>query len=754
MKEAYDDIQRLQQLLENMKRDLPGVVQLCLQVSDKLYESQAPEVWREIGELVGKMDELYRHARIVVDAIQGDSDNEDLLGALELFVRDFSAQFQVMNRFMDGENYRDAADCLKYELAEMLARLSRALGDEIAAMEARYAKNMAYLSERFPKVYIDLKDVEPDWLNYQIVFAKTGMPNLKIRTGDNWIRFYSHYDPEAEAARWASNVARNVEDFTDFMIYGLGFGYHLLLLGMHLPDAKVSVYEPDKQIFIAAMHAIDLESLFSRVNVIGLLVGGDKIRREQMVVNFMKKSGSSPSVQAIPVYERLSIDDMRVFCENARMASMYYVTSLQSYRRFGMEWLRNRLFNLPMLLDTPSLRNLKGLFAGKTAVVVGAGPSLEADIPVLRELKRHALIIAAGSSIQSLLHYGIEPHLIVFIDGGEVNLKVYGNPAIRDIPLLFAPMAQRRVIESRDKRNTIHFYLQEDFATQYLMGVDENDPCFEVMPSVTGNAIDAAIYLGCTEIVLAGQDLSYPESRVYAPGVSHFSQEEQQQIIKDANYTLENISGGLNPATHGMVVTLASIEGLLSKYPDIAFTNTTRYGAKINFTRWEPMEDVLQRLRNEEMPDRVIEDLLAKHAVLYDEERKTQTETKLSLLPVQLEDFEKRLEAISDTLEQLPELSQTRSPLCITCMQDIELEWGKVISSIPFMILMVTGLMNEVRNFDRDRPQLERETNIERKAELFVKVLGPLIEAMRACLPELKEMINTAVERTEAILNR
>lgn len=433
---------------------------------------------------------------------------------------------------------------------------------------------------------------------------------------------------------------------------------------------------------------------------------------------------------------------------------MYYVTSLQSYRRFGMEWLRNRMSNLPVLLETPSLRNFKGLLSGKTAVVVGAGPSLEADIPVLKELKRHALIIAAGSSIQSLLHYGIVPHLVVFIDGGEVNLKIYGNPVIRDIPLLFAPMAQRKVIESRDKRNTIHFYLQEDFATQYLLGVNEDDPCFEVLPSVTGNAIVAAIYLGCTEIVLAGQDMSYPDGRMYAQGASHFTKEEQQQFIDDATYTLENVSGGLNPATHGMVVTLASIEELLSKYPDITFTNTTRYGAKINYTHWEPMEAVLQRLRNEEMPDRVIEDLLDKHAVLYDEERKTQTETKLSLLPVQLEELEKRLESISGMLEQLPELSQTQSPLCITCMQDIELEWGKVISSIPFMILMVTAVMNVIRNFDRDRPQLERETSVERKAELFVKVLGPLVEEMRASLPELKEMINTAVERTEAILNR
>lgn len=754
MNYTIDNAQKLQQILETMKRDLPGVIQLSIQVSDKLYEPLVPDDWLLIGELVEKMDVLYRQARTIVDAMQGENDSDDLLELLESFVQQFPIQFQVMNRFMDQEDYRDAADCLKYELVDLLSRLSRSLGDELEVMEQRYEKNMAYLSTRFPKVYNDLKDIEPDWVNYQIVFAKSGMPNLKIKAEANrWIRFYSQYDPEAEVARWSSKLAQEFGDSADIILYGMGFGYHLLMLGVHMPNVRISIYEPDKQIFIAAMHAIDLESLFSRVNVIDLLIGGNKVQREQIVFNFLKMSGSNPVVQALPVYERLNVEEMYAFCENARMAGMYYVTSVSSYGKFGLEWLRNRLFNLPALLNTPSLRNFKGLLAGKTAVVVGAGPSLEADIAVLRELKRHALIIAAGSSIQSLLHYGIVPHLIVFIDGGDVNLKVYDDPAIKDIPLLFAPMAQHKVIESLELQKLIHFYLKEDLTTQYLMGVSEEDPCFELVPSVTGNAIEAAIYLGCTEIVLAGQDLSYPDGRMYAQGAKHISDKQQQILLQEATYTVDNVSGGVNRATHSMVVTLSGLEELLHGYPEITFTNTSRYGAKINYTHWETLDRVLERIRGEEMPERVIEDFLDKHAVLYEEGRRMETATKLSILPVQIEEFEKRLESISGLLDQLPELSKAKSDLCIQYMQDIEMEWVRVINSIPFIILMVTAAMNAIRVFDRDRPELEKETDVVRKAELFVEVLGPLVEAMRSCLPEVKEMIDSAIVRNESCTN-
>ena len=751
MHETITDLYELQTILENMKRDLPALRQECLDAAEQIYDSNdsiGPETWKRIGDLVEKMDQLYRQSRLVTDALANLPDNDELLAALDHFVRTFPEQFQAMNACMDQEDHRDAADCLKYELSETIRGLAVALGDELEVMEARYRKNLEYLKEKFPKVYAEVAEIEPDWTNYQIVFSRTGMPNLKIRTEENrWIKFYSSHDPEAEVTRWASKLAGELGDSPDIMLYGFGFGYHLLMLSMRLPNMRISIYEPDTQIFVAAMHAIDLEQLLSRVQIISLLVGDDKIRREQLFFKFMKMSGAKPSAHAIPVYQKLYARNMIAFSEDAKTASMAYFSSIVTYKRFGLEWLQNRMYNLPHILNSTSVSNYKGLLAGKTAVIVGAGPSLEPDVSILRELKQHAVIIAAGSTIQSLMHFGIEPHLLVLIDGGKINLRIYTNPAVRSIPLLFAPAAQYEVVDLYDPLKIIHFFLDEDLTTQYMMGFTEEDPLFEPVPSVTGNAIETAIYMGCTEIVLVGQDLSYPSDVMYAPGAKHLSPAAQERALNNAKYTVENVNGGHNRATHGLVVTLRSIESLIDKYPDIVFTNTARYGAKISGTTWEPLEHVLDRVRDQTIPGDIIKRYLGVPGALYGEQRKRQVKARLAILEREVGIFEQRLDHIAGKLEKLPDLGKRRSMKCIQYMRDIEKEWAKVSVSVPFLTLMTTLAMNAIREFDRDRPELEKETDVVRKAQLFVDILGSLVQTMQSCMPDVKELLRVATER-------
>jgi len=748
MNQAMTDTDELQNVLEAMKRDLPSLAQDCESVAERLYETVDPETWSRIGDLVERMDQLYRRADLISRVLADLTDYEELQTVAETFVREFAGKFRTMNDCMDREEYRDAADCLKYELVDQLRGLARALGDEIEVMDARYRKNLDYLQRTFPAVYQEIAGVEPDWLNYQIVYARTGMPNLKIRTEDNrWIKFYSHYDPEAETARWGAKLKGELGETADMILYGLGFGYHLLLLSLHIPNLRISIYEPNKQIFIAAMHAVDLESLFARVRVIDLLVGGDTMRRERLVFNFMKMSGSNPSVQALPIYGRLDPSGMLEFRDDAKTASMTYASSITTYGKFAYDWLRNRMFNLPAILNSPSIRNFKGALAGRTAVIVGAGPSLEPEIPVLRELKKHAVIIAAGSTIQSLMHYGIEPHALAVIDGGEVNYAIYDHISIRHIPLLFGPMAHYWVVDSHDADKLIHFYLKEDYLSHYLIGLGDDDPIFDLVPSVTGNAIEAAIYMGCTEIVLVGQDLSYPASQIYSPGAKHVTEQDQKRIIETAKYTVENVNGGVNQATHGLYVTLKHLEALLRQYPNIPFTNTSRYGAKIKHTRWEPLESVLERLKGHEVPEDAIGRLLGAPENLYDEQRRAQARARLTHLPVQIDEFEKWLKRIREKLDQLPKLSRKHTNRCLQYMREIELDWVRVTSSVPFITFCTALNMADIRAFDRDRPELERETRIERKARLFVEILGPIAEALQSSVPKMRRLTDRAIER-------
>src|SRR5690606_38316549 len=100
---------------------------------------------------------------------------------------------------------------------------------------------------------------------------------------------------------------------------------------------------------------------------------------------------------------------------------------------------RNSIRNLVKISQSISIESLKNKFRGCSVLVVGAGHSLEIDIENIRQYKDRLLIIAAGSSIQSLLHYGIEPHMVVSMDPGVATGRAFENSNTKKIPLVFVP---------------------------------------------------------------------------------------------------------------------------------------------------------------------------------------------------------------------------------------------------------------------------------------------------------------------------
>jgi len=85
-------------------------------------------------------------------------------------------------------------------------------------------------------------------------------------------------------------------------------------------------------------------------------------------------------------------------------------------RRFGRLWVRNLARNLGPAATSPGVERLEGLFAGMPALVLAAGPSLDAVLPHVRELSRRALVVCVDTALRSLLRFGVEPDFLVVVD--------------------------------------------------------------------------------------------------------------------------------------------------------------------------------------------------------------------------------------------------------------------------------------------------------------------------------------------------
>ncbi|TJY41957.1 DUF115 domain-containing protein [Cohnella pontilimi] len=738
----------IEPILDDIRVFIPQLIEACKSVSDLLYVQVNQETWHEVGQLLQGIDDLYKSVNAVSTHVANSELHAPLYPAFESFLSNMMGVFNAMNGHMDEEEYIQAADNIKHDFTSLFHQLAISLGETREVEESRFTANLAYLLQHHKFVYQSVHNIQPDPRNYRIDYARTGLPNLTVTSSDGKaIAMYSRYDPEYEAIRWCDSVSETVDHKQNVLIYGFGLGYHLLELSRRNPEYRFVIFEPDEQVLLAAMRAIDLEYLFSKMKVKEFIVGWNDVVRDESLAQFARNEKGDTAVLSIPIYDKLDIRKKLEFFEDAKTALMLYEISSRTRTHYGLPWLANKVYNLAHVLETPSIRGLRGKLKGMTAVVVGAGPSLEPDIELLRELKNHALIIAAGTSIQSLQHFGITPHLIVSIDGSEENYNAFKHLSVNDVPFLFAPLVNHKIIA--DKNKLFHFLFNGDMTNRYLMGWTSDDPVFSSPPSVTGPAIQAAIYMGCTEVILTGQDLSYPRDHMYSPGAKHVSQAENDFRLKHAEMQVENVEGGMNRTNDMMRVTLREIEKFLSNFPDVKFINCSRWGAKIKNTEFQPMERVLQRLKNKAVAPDLLEQAMSEHLEKYSETRRTEIKDRLYRISGRFEQLEKDMTHIQNKLRPLREQARKKPRKALDTMVEIEDIWGPIVTDELFTALIGVVIPDDVREYDRNLPELAQEKDTVRKADLFCEVLDPLIKAMKQCLPQLDMIVKEAIGRVE-----
>src|SRR5690606_5297419 len=174
------------------------------------------------------------------------------------------------------------------------------------------------------------------------------------------------------------------------------------------------------------------------------------------------------------------------------------------------ESIENALINARRNLRTRSFRGLRDVCAGVPAVIAGSGPSLGLATDKLRAISDRVLLIASVSSIQQLLHHGLEPDLIVSIDPGEWNLRVFEKLDVSQIPFLYVPALKHSAIRDDRSPFLLHAYVDVDTLANYIMDPGDEDVILQTSTTVAGAAVQAAVWMGCRDIVFIGHDFSFP----------------------------------------------------------------------------------------------------------------------------------------------------------------------------------------------------------------------------------------------------
>lgn len=141
-------------------------------------------------------------------------------------------------------------------------------------------------------------------------------------------------------------------------------------------------------------------------------------------------------------------------------------------------------------------------------LVIGAGPSLDADIDFIRENADRCVLISTGTAIRSLLKAGIRPDFHVELENIHIYSSIHGLAKEFDlsgITLVVATNVDAHIVPFFER--TL-FYLRSMTSPWFLFGRLEDHGLTKPAPLVLNASFSFALDIGATDIYLVGTDLA------------------------------------------------------------------------------------------------------------------------------------------------------------------------------------------------------------------------------------------------------
>lgn len=302
------------------------------------------------------------------------------------------------------------------------------------------------------------------------------------------------------------------ENFPPLIIaVGLGDGQLLEAIERRSPTTKVLALEP----FGDANRSIDArQRAWLASGRLTRLVGPEYHGRAD-AWRLIDRRALKPPMLVSPAFEKGNAAEVAAAKSVAKQIVLGAQSNDEARRRFSGSYLLNTIANLPFIATEGNAADLAQLFDGMPAVVVGAGPSLDANLEALEDIQDRAIIITVDTAIRPLLAAGIRPHFVVGVDPSDDNARHLRDlPETRGIWFVAEPSLPTQVFWQFTDR-TFLYKVSQHHPWPWLNAHGLDCGKLEAWGSVITTAFDLACRLGCDPIAFAGADLAYTNGLPY-----------------------------------------------------------------------------------------------------------------------------------------------------------------------------------------------------------------------------------------------
>ena len=249
---------------------------------------------------------------------------------------------------------------------------------------------------------------------------------------------------------------------------------------------------------------------------------------------------------------------------------------------------------------------LFGAFKGVPAIICGAGPSLNKQIPLLKELKDRALIFAGGSAMNAVTGAGLSPHFGAGIDPNPAQYERIISNAAFEVPYFYR---NRMFHEAFLALHGDSLYLNGCGGypvaewMEFKLGLEG-----EVIAeghNVIHFLVEIARSLGCGPIIFVGMDLAFTGKEAYASGIVGESSMKDSELkvsqsLHQGSFPRKDIYGNEVYTLWKWVQESEWMTAYAQEYSELTYINATEGGIGFEGIPNKTLKEVAEEVLTEE----------------------------------------------------------------------------------------------------------------------------------------------------------
>lgn len=430
-------------------------------------------------------------------------------------------------------------------------------------------------------------------INFEIEKTISGQDTLCFLNDEDKVYAHSKYDPQTIANKFIEGLEKN-NNQSIFLLFGVGLGYEFIEVTKLKFVTEIIIIEKYKDVLFAFLDRVNLSLVKQKVVI---------IRNFEELYLYLSNKSSNLLDNTLEYFNNGYENFDKPFCEEIQKAYLAVKednqTNKNTAKRFAKSWFDCSVNNFTKFLNSKSLDKFYEINKGKTAIVVGAGPSLEKNIELLKDIKGKIFVFSTHTAYQKLIKHGIVPDAVCAVDSNQPLINEYKENGF-DIPFFTSYHVPPEIFNYA--KNDVFFIKNDTDGISSIVCRELNKNIKDVtlggsVACVITSLLDEANF---SKIILIGMDLAYTGGKTHVAGTFYGEKTSKSFDFDNGRTFIKSIDGGEVETSLTMKGYKEWFESYI-KIKKVDIINATEGGALIEGTSNMTLRDAIDKYKCDEI---------------------------------------------------------------------------------------------------------------------------------------------------------